>query len=218
MKSFNKVALAAALALSAVSVSALAEEADYEITITSAWTPGNFPLEYPEANLITGPHFSGVIGASTNGKYEPYRLGSLPTPGLERLSEEGKHSPLDAEIKAAVAAGTAGALFEGEPLRDFTQAATTKVHVSSAFPMVSAVMMIAPSPDWFAGVSDVKLMEGGKFVAEKTVELFAYDSGGDDGVTYKASDVDNNPKKATTTASARHFGGKPVGKITFRKI
>jgi hypothetical protein len=221
MKPVNRLmfaAAAAAVGLSAVSVPALAEEANYEVTVTSTWTAANFPLEYPEANLITGPHFSGVIGASTNGKYEPYKLGSMPTPGLERLSEEGKHSPLDEEIKAAVAAGTAGMLFEGDPLKDFSKTATTKVHVTSAYPMVSAVMMIAPSPDWFAGVSDVKLMDGGKFVAGKTVELYAYDSGGDDGATYKASDVDNNPEKATTTASTKHFGGKPVGKITFRKI
>ena len=222
MKSVNRFIFAATAvaAMSAASVPVFAAEAaaDYEITITSNWTPANFPLEYPEPGLLTGPHFSGVIGSSTNGKYEPYKLGSMPTPGIERLSEEGKHNPLDDEIKAAVAAGTAGMLLEGEPLRDFSKTATTKVHVTSAYPMVSAVMMIAPSPDWFAGASDVKLMDGDKFVAEKTVELFAYDSGGDDGTTYKADDVDNNPKKATTTASAKHFGGKPVGKITFRKI
>lgn len=200
---------------------ALAEDATYEITVTGLWTPDRFPFEYPEAGLLTGPHFSGVIGASHNGKYVLFEEGSKPTPGLERLSEEGKHSPLDGEIKAAIAAGTAGALFETDPIRDFSKKVTGSLRVDAAHPVVSAVAMIAPSPDWFAGVANVNLMEGGEFVAEKTVDLDAFDSGGDDGTTYEASDKDNDPKKATTPASEQHFAVKgqrmPVGRITFKR-
>lgn len=212
-----KTIVAAAVALSA-SVPALAAEADYEITVTGLWTQSAFPLEYPEANLLTGPHFSGIIGASHNGHFDLYKLGAQPSPGLERLSEEGKHSPLDAEIKQSIASGKAGMLFESDPLKDFSKTVMSKVHVTSAFPMVSAVAMIAPSPDWFAGVQGVNLMENGQFVASKTVELYAYDSGGDDGLTYKAGDKDTNPKKPTTQASAKHFAAKPVARVSFRKI
>ncbi|MGH8441416.1 MAG: spondin domain-containing protein [Nevskiaceae bacterium] len=219
VKRLSLLAAAVAAALGSLSAPVSAETAaDYEITVTGLWTADRFPLEYPKAGLLTGPHFSGVIGASHNGEYMLFHTGSQPTPGLERLSEEGKHSPLDGEIKAAIAAGTAGALFESDPIKDFAKSVTSRVHVTSAFPQVSAVVMIAPSPDWFAGVADVSLMEGGAFVAEKTVELFAYDSGGDSGTTYGANDHDNNPKQATVAASARHFGGKPVARITFRKI
>jgi len=211
--------LFAAVALSAFAAPVLADDgADYEVTVTSLWTADRFPVDYPKAGLLTGPHFSGIIGASHNGKFTLYKEGALPTAGLERLSEEGKHSPLDQEIKDAVAGGRAGMLFESDPLKDFSKTATAKVHVTSAYPEISAVAMIAPSPDWFAGVKDVSLMDGGKFVAEKTVELYAYDSGGDDGDTYPAADKDNNPKKPTMTGSAKHFGGKPVGKLTFRRI
>jgi hypothetical protein len=221
MKSLNHLfaAVTAAIALGTMSVPVVAEEAaDYEVTVTGLWTADRFPLEYPEANLISGPHFSGVIGASHNGKYEIYKPGTQPTAGLERLSEEGKHSPLDEEIKGAIAKGTAGALFESDPIKDFSKSVMSKVHVTTMHSQVSAVAMVAPSPDWFVGVSGVNLMEGGKFVTEKTVELYAYDAGSDDGMTYKAADMDNSPKKATTTASAKHFGGKPVARITFRKI
>ena len=211
--------IAAAVAAALGSGPASAETAaDYEITVTGLWTAERFPLDYPKAGLLTGPHFSGVIGASHNGGFDLFRAGAKPSPGLEKLSEEGKHSPLDNEIKAAIAAGTAGALFESDPIKDFGKSVTSKVRVSTAYPAVSAVAMIAPSPDWFVGVSDVSLVEGGAFVAEKTVELYAYDSGGDDGATYGASDKDANPKKATMAASTKHFGGKPVAKITFRRI
>ena len=220
MKSVKRITLiaAAAAAFGPLSAPAADMAADYEITVTGLWTAERFPLHYPKAGVLTGPHFSGVIGASHNGGFDLFRAGALPTPGLERLSEEGKHSPLDAEIRTAIAAGAAGALFESDPIKDFGKSVTSRVRVTSAFPQVSAVAMIAPSPDWFAGVAGVSLVEGGAFVAEKTVDLYAYDAGGDAGETYAAADQDLKPKQGTVAASPRHFGGKPVARVTFRKI
>jgi hypothetical protein len=49
-----------------------------------------------------------------------------------------------------------------------------------------------------------------------------WDSGGEDGTTYLADDVDTNPKKPTTLNKSRHFmkDGKvmPVARITFTRI
>ena len=198
------------------------ETAQYSVTFTRVWTDQTHPFEHPEAGVLTGPHFSGFIGATHGNDYAIFKEGTPPTPGLEKLSEEGKHSPLDQEIKDAIAAGKAAALFETGPIRDASKTETVTVTVSNQFPMVSAVAMIAPSPDWFAGVAHVDLMEGGQWVSSKTVDLAAYDSGGDDGTTYKAADKDNNPKKPTTTASAPHFvvnGNRPpVGRLVFTKM
>jgi len=201
---------------------AMAETAQYSVTFTRLWTDQTHPFEYPEAGAFSGPHFSGLIGATHGDGYAIFKEGTLPTPGLEKLSEEGKHSPLDQEINEAIAAGKAGALFETGPIRDASKTETATFTVSSQFPMVSAVAMIAPSPDWFAGAADVNLMEGGQWVSSKSVDLAAYDSGGDDGTTYKASDKDNNPKKPTTMAATPHFvinGNRPpVGRLVFTKM
>jgi len=216
----KKVLFLSLLVLCAMSAFAQ-NSAQYTVTFTRHWTANTHPFEYPEAGLLTGPHFSGLIGASHNGNYKIYKEGAKPTAGLERLSEEGKHSPLADEIEAAIAAGKAGALFETGPIRDEMGAETAEVTVSSKFPLVSAVAMIAPSPDWFTGAADVNLMEGGKWVATKTVDLYAYDSGGDDGTTYKADDKDNNPKKPTMSANTPHFVSKGkktrVATLTFTK-
>ncbi len=225
MKAFSRISLftaglAAALALSTGAIAG-SDEAMYEVTFTPMWTAQSHPFEYPKAGLISVPHFSGVIGASHNGKFGIFKEGSMPTAGLEALSEMGKHSPLDKEIKAAIAARSAGALFETDGIKDLSKSATTSVRVTSAFPEISAVAMIAPSPDWFAGVSDVSLMEGGQWVVEKTLDVYAFDSGGDDGTTYTADDKDNSPKKPTTLAMSQHFvvNGKPVpvARITFKR-
>jgi len=196
--------------------------ATYKVEFTPLWTKASFPVEYPDTSLIHKPHFSGLIGTGHNAGYHLFAIGQPPTPGLERLSEQGKHDPLDAEIKAAVEAGNALALAESDPLKDFSQTATTEVAVDDAHPMVSLVAMIAPSPDWFAGVADVNLMENGSWVATRTVDVQPYDSGGDSGDTFLADDADADPKQPTKLNDGRHFtkdgAGMPVARITFTKM
>ena len=194
----------------------------YRVEFTPLWTKENFPFEYPDTSLIHKPHFSGLIGTAHNAGYHLFTEGQTPTPGLERLSEEGKHDPLNAEINAAIAAGNALALAESDPLKDFSQTATMEVAVDDAHPMVSLAAMIAPSPDWFVAVSDVDLRENGAWAASKTVDAMAWDSGGDDGTTYLADDKDNNPKKPTSMNGSQHFMKEghtmPVGRITFTRM
>jgi hypothetical protein len=195
--------------------------AEYTIVFKSMWTAAAHPFEYPEAGIVTGPHYSGIIGAAHNASYGIFKVGSLPTPGLERLSEEGKPTPLDEQIKAAVKAGSAASLFTTGPLRDLEDSLVATVRVDPAHPMVSFVAMIAPSPDWFAGAADVNLRENGQWAASRTIQVYAYDSGGDDGMTYKAADKDNTPKKATMQATSRHFAPNgtpvPVGTVTITR-
>ena len=148
----------------------------------------------------------------------PVRV-SVGTAGLERLSEEGKHSPLDTEIRTAIDQGNALMLFESGGLKNWKDSMVATVRVDPAHPLVSVVNMIAPSPDWFTGASGVTLAENGAWISRRTVTLYAYDSGGDDGTTYNARDKDTNPKKPTTRAANRHFviNGrvKPVATVTF---
>jgi len=188
--------------------------AEYTVIIKSTWTKATHPYEYP-----SGAHFSGMIGASHNGKYSIFAVGRRPTPGLERLSEEGKHSPLDTEIRAAIDQGNALMVFESGGLKNWKDSMVATVRVDPAHPLVSVVNMVAPSPDWFTGASSVSMIEHGAWVARRTLTLPAYDAGGDDGKTYKAPDKDANPKKPTTRAATRHFvvNGrvKPVATVTF---
>jgi hypothetical protein len=174
--------------------------AEYRVVVKSTWTRANHPFEYP-----SDAHFSGIIGASHNGKYSIFAVGRRPTRGLERLSEEGKHSPLNDEIRAAIEAGNALALFETGGLKNFKDSMVTTVRVDPAHPLISVVNMVAPSPDWFTGAASVNMVQNGAWVASRRWTLPAYDSGGDDGTTYKARDRDTNPKKPTSRAVSRHF-------------
>lgn len=174
--------------------------AEYRVVVKSTWTPVNQPFEYP-----SDAHFSGLIGASHNSKYSIFAIGRRPTRGLERLSEEGKHSPLNDEIHAAMTAGSALAIFETGGLKNFKDSLVTTVRVDPTHPLISVVAMVAPSPDWFTGAANVNMIENGEWVRSRRWTMPAYDSGGDDGTTYKARDRDTNPKKPTSRASPRHF-------------
>jgi len=218
-------AMAADAAMTADKPTAAAGPARYQVTFSSRWTAADHPLEYPAPEYLglAVAHFSGIIGASHKAGYSLFAEGSKPSPGLERLSEMGKHDPLNDEIAAAIKSGQALAMVEStEPLKDHSKTETADVAVDTEHSRVSLVAMIAPSPDWFAGVSDVNLMENGGWVASKTVDVQPYDSGGDNGTTYFADDVDANPKQPTTLNESRHFtkdgAVQPVARITFTKM
>src|SRR5947208_813112 len=191
-----------------------AAPAEYTVIIKSTWTKTTHPFDYP-----SGAHFSGMIGASHNAKYSIFAVGRRPTPGLEHLSEEGKHSPLDTEIRTAIDQGNALMLFESGGLKNWKDSMVATVRVDPAHSLVDVVNMVAPSPDWFTGATNVNLEENGAWVARKTLTLPAYDSGGDDGKTYKAPDRDTNPKKPETRAADRHVvihgRAKPVVILSF---
>ena len=53
--------------------------------------------------------------------------------------------------------------------------------------------MIAPSPDWFVGVSGLNLWQDGAWVENRTVALFLYDAGTDDGEDYRSANAVTDP-------------------------
>jgi len=188
--------------------------AEYTVIVKSLWTKRNFPLEYPTNDA----RFSGLIGASHNARYAIFTVGRKPTRGLERLSEEGKHSPLNDEIQTAIDAGNALEKFESGNLKNFSDSMVTTVRVDPAHPLISVVTMIQPSPDWFAGASGVSLSENGGWVKRRTVTMVAYDAGADAGTTYKSADRPRNPTRPTTRSTNRHFlshgKARPVATLT----
>jgi len=191
--------------------------ATYTVTFEGQWTAANHPREYP-----AHAHFSGLIGATHGTGYALFREGGIATDGLERLSEMGAHSPLDQEIRKAIEAGTAGALLTSGPLFDLPKSASITFAVDDKHPMVSLVAMIAPSPDWFAGVADVNLRAGGAWVKHHEVIVYAWDAGTDSGITYQADDADTQPRQPIALNRSHHFtNGKtllPVGKLVFQKM
>jgi len=68
--------------------------------------------------------------------------------------------------------------------------------VTQSFPLVTVTSMLAPSPDWFVGVSGLSLLDGtNNWKNREEVELFVYDAGTDSGTNYNSGNSNTSPKE-----------------------
>ena len=71
------------------------------------------------------------------------------------------------------------------------------IHVDADRSLVSLITMIFPSPDWFLGISNIDMCDRmtGEWKDSLDRDLFPYDSGTDDGISFESPDAPSNPRK-----------------------
>ncbi|GMG83413.1 hypothetical protein LNKW23_26260 [Paralimibaculum aggregatum] len=174
-------------------------------------------------------HFSHIGGATHTGAMDFWEVGGLLTPGLIRMAEIGSVDQFVAEdVAAAVTAGTAGApiAFEQWFCPGFVSDArcgglTVYIDMDEAFPLLTLVSMIGPSPDWFVGVDGLEMHDGTDWVDHLVVELQTYDGGTRSGNAWAIGGPQNDPQAAVTLitdATGQLVGGDPVGSFTFTRV
>lgn len=217
------LALAGIMFQASTDASPVADSASYRVVFVPSWNPTTHAADYPITHGKKGL-LTPIIGATHGTDFQLFAAGMKPTPGLERLSEMGMHDPLNAEIKHHIKSGKVGALIT------FADASPGPVHppvthtfvIDSAHSRVSLAGMIAPSPDWFYGVSSVELRRDGDWVSSLSVDAFAWDSGGDTGAAYMAEDADAMPKEGTRLLDNEIFRPNgvraPVGTFVFTRV
>jgi hypothetical protein len=194
-----------------------AATARYRVTFDATWSAATHPIAFPGR-----PHFSRLIGGTHSDRVVFWEPGGLATPGIEAMAEGGATSPLDAEIRAAIAGGTAEGLVEGGGISRSPGRVSGEFEVGRDHPLVTLVSMIAPSPDWFVGVHGLSLVENGEWVEEKTVTLAPYDAGTDSGASYRSPDSDTVPREPIREIEDAPLaaGGPaaPLGTFTFVRL
>lgn len=174
--------------------------AHYRVTFNSTWSDSSHPVAFP-----TSAHFSGLIGATHSIQVEFWNEGRLASPGIQAMAELGSKSPLDTEVTAAIVAGTARDTISGAGIARSPGQVSLDLQASIVHPLVTLVTMIAPSPDWFVGVSGLALLQNGQWVDSITVQLRGWDAGTDDGVTYIAMNAPATPHGPITRLEAGPF-------------
>jgi len=163
-------------------------EASYTLTFQSAWSPSTHPDQYPG-----GAHWSGLVGGLHNGNVTFWKVGELASTGVKNVAEVGSKTAMLSEVNAAITAGTAGSTLSGSG-NSGTGSVQLTFTANRAFPLATVITMIAPSPDWFAGVSGLELIdENGQWKDEVVVSLDLFDSGTDDGTTYTSANSVSSP-------------------------
>jgi hypothetical protein len=150
-----------------------------------------------------------------------WETGQLASEGIKAMAEEGAKSPLDQEIQAASTAGTAEHLLSGEGIPLSPGSAILEFEIGSDFPLVTLVSMLAPSPDWFVGVTALSLLDDDGWADERTIDLHPYDAGTDSGVTFRSGNRSTQPREpiARIDSGPLVVGGvvPPVGRLVFRR-
>ena len=160
--------------------------ARYEVVFEGAWnlqsTPGGLP---------SSAHFSPLIGGVHNDQVVFLKSGERASPGVEQMAELGRTQRLANEVTAAGAVvlhrvGNIGP--EGTAVFD-------AVELSTDNPRITLTTMIAPSPDWFVGVSGLSFLDpAGNWVESRTVNLYPWDAGTEDGSEFSLSNPATSPQ------------------------
>ena len=187
-----------------------AEAATYRITFTATWSEESHPEGFP-----SNPHFSGLIGGTHNGEVSFWDVGELASPGIKAMAETGSQTPLDEEVEEAIAAGSAEFVVRGGGT-DSPGVTNLSFEISSDFSLITLVSMVAPSPDWFVGVSGLDLWDGDAWVEEAVVTLWPYDAGTDSGANYGSPNQPTEPPEPIALIVDPPLGnGVPLGTFTF---
>ena len=189
------------------------DTAVYSITFNATWSATTHPTNFPP-----GPHFSPLIGAVHNDSVSFWASGEIASPGIEQMAETGGTSNLTREIRAHIP-GNALSVINGRGIGSPASTTIEGVHLSLDYPIITLVTMIAPSPDWFVGVAGQSLQdEFGQWVDELQVVLYPYDSGTDDGVSYRSANADSSPKQPIKGLKGiSPFSDEPIGTYTFTR-
>jgi hypothetical protein len=191
--------------------------ARYRLTFDSTWTSATHPQDFP-----AGAHFSALVGGTHDATASFWREAGLATTGIRDMAERGRTSPLDDEIAAAASAGSAGRAWIGGGIGSSPGNVSLEFDISQRHPLVTFVSMVAPSPDWFVGVTGLPLFERGSWTKEVRVELVPWDAGTDSGSTFTSPDRETQPRavisRIVTAPLSPNGAVRSMGAFTFTRI
>ena len=177
-----------AVLLLSIPAPVFAQDAIYELRFEGRWVE---PAPLPD-----NAHFTRLIGATHNAAGTLFTVGQQASQGIEGVAETGATGNLILEINASIATGDVDTEILGtdgfispEEVNTFSFAA------NASHSRFSILTMIAPSPDWFVGVSDLDLLDAnGNWRDEIVLDLVSYDAGTEDGVGFSLNNSATTPQ------------------------
>lgn len=199
------------------------EYARYAFQFDNMWSEDTHPGAFPHA-----AHFSWVGGGTHNDQLSLWRVGEVASPAMVEMAETGETTLLTQRILQAVQAGNAFSVIDQKhwicPQGVDVPAcgsSSFEVEINSDFPLVSAVTMLGPSPDWFVGVSGLSLRESDRWIDEIVVGLYPYDGGTRSANEFKLKGPQNEPPEPIThitIESGQLITDRLLGTLTISRV
>jgi hypothetical protein len=170
-------------------------DARFRVTFNSQWSANAFPTQYP-----SGAHWSPLVGTVHNEQVIFWAPNDQPaTIGIESMAETGATSLFNNEIQVAKEAGYSQGRIQASGITG-TGSTSIEFSTSTAYPLLTLVSMIAPSPDWFTGVSGLSLQDDqGDWIESQALDLKLYDAGTDLGLSFGSSNSESNEQNLAIT-------------------
>ena len=206
------VLLALPLATGLSALPAAGQAITYQVTFEGNWTLASTP-----GGVAAGAHFTTLIGGVHGSGVTFWQAGSRASAGVELVAELGSTGTFRGEVarsphtRSVIEQGVSGG---------GTGSATFSIDVTREQPLVTLLSMIAPSPDWFVGISGVSLLDGANgWLQSLVVDLFPYDAGTEDGTEFSLSNPDTNPQGVITgIAGTGKFSSVRMARLTFTRM
>ena len=193
-----RITLTRAQADQSLSPSSSDAEAVYPATVTYELVfRGDWDSDVTPGGVPAGAHFTTLIGGIHNADVKFLEAGQLASDGVERMAEVGATSTLRGEVQTAIDTAPNNALSVVEvavgggpkPTTD-----PTSVELNSQYPRLTLTSMIAPTHDWFVGVSGFSLLDSqGRWLRNHTINLYPWDAGTEDGTDFSLVGNDTDP-------------------------
>lgn len=193
--------------------------ARYDIVFEALWSQATHPHPNGAAQFPSNAHWSPLVGALHKSNLALWEVGGPASAGVEQVAETGATTLFDQEIDAAIGAGSAGTRLNGPGLLSPAVITLTDVLVSGDYPHLTLISMIAPSPDWFAGVAGLALQTSqGQWRQQIVVDLYPYDAGTEEGSGYSLTNPDTLPHQPIhNVTGVSPFSSQPVARLTITR-
>jgi len=182
------------------SLSAAQNNATYSCTLTNLWSAETHPVLYE--SVASSAHWSRPILATHNANYSLWAPDTLASPGIELVAEMGVTAELRREILEEQINGLVGEMVVGSDQFNALNEPQTfqDIRLTSDFPFLSTISMVAPSPDWFSGIPAFRPIDDidGVWYDFFEVATYPWDAGTETGDTYSLSNAIQDPENPIT--------------------
>ncbi|NQV73838.1 T9SS type A sorting domain-containing protein [bacterium] len=185
------------------------EVAQFNVLFESTWSAQTHPVAFPG-----NPHFSGLIGTTHNSDATYWALGQLASQGIKNMAETGSKTSLVSIFNGSDDAGMSDYRINAGGIGTSPGSVVVSFSARESHPLLTLVSMLAPSPDWFVGVSGLPLRSPQGWIAYQEVDLYVYDAGTDSGASYAAANAATVP----ATPISKLEDGHMVVNGTVRKV
>lgn len=184
--------------------------AKYQVEFYMAWTPARFGKSVPAS-----AHISPLTAMTHKSRFSPFAEYCTATYPVEVVAESGNNKPLIWAMNRMtnVVGNVVGLSTPGKavgPTRVTVMADATR-----GFTQLSAITMLAPTPDWVAMENNIKLCRWGRWANLIHGPIYGYDAG-----TETRPGVNTRPKQNIYQLQAPRYPTyeKPVGWYNIKMV